>query len=201
MSKQPTSQEAWELIEELTIDKESATFLHLREVGDTAGKIAEALRKKGIEVNPDKARAFGYLHDVGRLIGPEQDHIINGYHYLKDRDFAEEYCAVSLTHSFPNHTVDCILSTPIDPVREKLVHDYLPTHQFSLEEELVCLSDLMVHTRVTTVEKRMIDVISRHGTWTGTQDCIHVVLALKDKIDQMLGYNLYDLFPEIQESL
>lgn len=194
----PTSEEAWALIEELGADYDLS---HLRGVGETAGTIARALQEKGIAVDPDKARALGFLHDLGRLIGPGEEHIVNGYLYLKEHGYDEEYCAISLTHSFPNHTVDCILSIPIDPVRERLVYDYLPTHQFSLEEDLVCLSDLMVKYQVSTVEQRMIDVISRHGTWAGTQDCIHVVLNLKAKIDQMLGYNLYDLFPEIKERL
>ena len=53
-------------------------------VGNSAGKIAEALNKKGINVDTDKAITLGYLHDIGKYNGESHGHVMRGYEYLKD---------------------------------------------------------------------------------------------------------------------
>ena len=35
-------------------------------VGDTAGRIAQALKEKGYDVDIDKTITLGYLHDIGK---------------------------------------------------------------------------------------------------------------------------------------
>ena len=68
-------------------------------VGNSAGKIAEALNKKGINVDTDKAITLGYLHDIGKYNGESHGHVMRGYEYLKDKGYDEEYRNICLTHS------------------------------------------------------------------------------------------------------
>lgn len=197
----PSSSEALALLQKLSPDPEFTSLRHCLCVGDAAATIAETLKARGYPLDVDKVRTLGYLHDVGRFVGPGNDHIINGYTFLKSQGFADEYCEISLVHSYPENDPACILSTPPDPVREKLVFDFLPQHTHTLSEKIVILCDLMCKYRVMTIDKRIVDVLSRHGTWAGTQNCILAIRKLKDEIDQMLGHNVYDLFPEIAAEL
>ena len=45
----------------------------------------------------------------------------------------------------------------------------------------------------------MIDIIIRRGAYSNTQYHIKETYKLKEYFDNLLGYNLYDLFPEIKE--
>lgn len=82
-----------------------------------------------------------------------------------------------------------------------MIIDFLPHHTYTLSEQIVVLCDLMCKYRPMTTDQRIVDVLSRHGTWEGTQACILAVRQLKADIDQLLGHNVYDLFPEIKENL
>ena len=54
---------------------------------------------------------------------------------------------------------------------------------------------------IMTVDKRLIDLIIRKGVHENTQYHIKETYKLKEYFDNLLGYNLYDLFPEIKENL
>ena len=54
---------------------------------------------------------------------------------------------------------------------------------------------------IFTVDKRLIDIIIRRGAYSNTQYHIKETYKLKDYFDNLLGYNLYNLFPEIKENL
>ena len=49
--------------------------------------------------------------------------------------------------------------------------------------------------------KRLIDIILRRGVTESTQYHIKEVYKLKEYIDSLLGYNVYDLFSEIKDNL
>lgn len=59
----------------------------------------------------------------------------------------------------------------------------------------------MCTTKKLTVEKRMIDLLLRKGIFKNTRYHIEETIKLKKYFDDLLGYNLYDLFPEIKENL
>ncbi len=52
-------------------------------VGNTAGRIAQALKEKGYDVDVDKTITLGYLYDIGKYTGESHGHEISGYNYLK----------------------------------------------------------------------------------------------------------------------
>ena len=47
----------------------------------------------------------------------------------------------------------------------------------------------------------MIDLLLRHGVYKNTHYHLIETLKLKKYFDDLLGYNLYDLFPEMKENL
>ena len=72
-----------------------------------------------------------------------------------------------------------------------------------MEEKLINLCDLMCPqgNKVFTIDKRLIDIMIRRGAYSNTQYHIKETYKLKEYFDDLLGYNLYDLFPEIKDNL
>lgn len=177
---------------------------HSLGVGFCAGKIAQALKERGHKVDPDLAAALGTIHDIGKYNNEYIDHPIRGYAYLRQRGYDAEYCNVCLTHSYLNRDLACTASTSVASEKyHALLRKFLRTHQPTLEEEIINLCDLLVPPSglAVTVDQRLVDLITRWGTWENTQ--YHVIEAqkLKARFDAMLGQNLYNLFPDIKERL
>ena len=62
-----TSEEARNLLEKDRNNvKDDRWIEHCICVGDTAGRIAQALKEKGYDVDIDKTITLGYLHDIGK---------------------------------------------------------------------------------------------------------------------------------------
>ena len=59
----------------------------------------------------------------------------------------------------------------------------------------------MCTDKVLTVDKRMIDLLLRHGVYAKTHYHIVETCKLKKYFDALLGFNLYDLFPSIKDNL
>lgn len=196
---------------------------HSQAVGDAAFTIAAALKQTGVEIDPEQVRLMGYVHDIGKLNGNFNflGHLLGGYAYLKRQNFPEPYCTVPLTHSFIKNDPYFTLSGSVfepeflpsaeyleslsdiipEPDKQLFLINYVKNHDFTLAEKIVSLCDLMCFYDLLTLEQRMINIISRHGTWQNTQKFVNAALALKTDIDAQLGHSLYDLFPELKEHL
>ena len=168
-------------------------------VGNAASIIAKALNEKGYNLNAEKAKTLGYIHDIGKMVGEFSEHVMNGYNYLKEKGYDKEYYNICLTHSYLNNDVLCTAGgIPKDiPFRTKFIRE----HEYTLEEKIINLCDLMCTSVVNTVDKRLIDIIIRRGAHSNTQYHVKETYKLKEYFDKLLGYNLYDLFPEIKENL
>ena len=59
----------------------------------------------------------------------------------------------------------------------------------------------MCTTKILTIDKRLVDIVFRKGVFSNTQYHVKETYKLKEYFDNLLGYNLYDLFPEIKENL
>lgn len=199
-----TSKEARELLElERQKAKDDRWIEHCLCVGDSAGKIAKALNEKGYNVDVDKAIALGYVHDIGKYNGKDHDHAMSGYQYLKDKGYDDDYCNICLTHSYLNNDIICTAGGIPNPNDNPFLTDFIKNHEYTLEEKIINLCDLMCPHggKVFTVDKRLIDLILRKGAYSNTQYHVKETYNLKKYFDDLLGYNLYDLFPEIKENL
>ena len=77
--KKLTSDEALELLEEAKKLNPGRWIIHSKKVGEAAARIAERLN-----LDVDKARAMGYIHDIGKRFGKKAVHTVEGYYFLKD---------------------------------------------------------------------------------------------------------------------
>lgn len=197
--------------------------VHSLAVGDAAASIAQELHARNYKIDPEQVRLMGYVHDIGKLDGNFNflGHLLGGYAHLKRLEFPDELCTAPLTHSFikndPHFTLSGSIFEPqflptteylmslsdviTEPDKEQFLIDFIIHHEFSLTEKVVSLCDLMCYTEVMTLDQRIVNIISRHGTWENTQSFINEITAIKSEIDTMLGHNIYDLFPEIKEHL
>lgn len=200
-----TSVEALELInkEQGKKDNNERWISHSTCVGNTAGVIAKALN-----LDEDYAKTLGYIHDIGKKFEYEKDgvfpHAMKGYEYIKSLGYGDEYAGICIKHSFLNNDIDCISNDrdetdKLNPNYE-FVKQYI-SKEYSIYEKIINLCDLMCTTKVLTVDKRMIDLLYRHGVYAKTHYHIKQTLKLKQYFDDLLGYNLYDLFSEIKENL
>ncbi len=199
-----TSQEARELLEIERKKTENDSWVdHCISVGDRAGVIAKALKEKGINVDVDKTITLGYLHDIGKYNGYSKGHVMRGYEYLKNKGYDLEYANICLTHSYLNNDVTCTAGGGPKKEDNLFLTDFIKNHEYTIEEKLINLCDLMCphEYKVFTIDKRLIDLIIRKGAYSNTQYHVIETYKLKKYFDDLLGYNLYDLFPEIKENL
>lgn len=203
-----TSKNALQILEDTRKDFKNQKWIdHSICVGKSAGKIAEALNKKGMDLDVDKAITLGYIHDIGKKFnehGGVFPHAINGYNYIKSLGYDEEYAGICIKHSFLNNDIDCIANDRDETDKFNLNYNFVKEYiknKYSLEEKIINLCDLMCTTKTLTVEKRMIDLLLRHSIFAKTYYHIEETMKLKEYFDNLLGYNLYDLFPEIKENL
>jgi putative nucleotidyltransferase with HDIG domain len=199
-----TSKEARELLEiERKTTKDDRWIEHSICVGDSAGRIAKALNENGYDVDIDKAITLGYLHDIGKYNGESQGHVMRGYEYLKNKGYDEEYANICLTHSYLNNDILCTAGGVPDKEKNPFLTDFIKNHEYTIEEKLINLCDLMCPqgNKVFTIDKRLIDIMIRRGAYSNTQYHIKETYKLKQYFDNLLEYNLYDLFPEIKENL
>lgn len=188
-----TSKKALEMLEEARGKTMHDGWIdHSICVGRAAGVIAKALN-----LDEEKAKTLGYIHDIGKLINFRK-HVMKGYNYLKELGYDDEYCNICLTHSYLNNDINCTQGEPTDiPFRT----NFIKNHEYTIYEKIINLCDLMCMHDVVTMEKRLIDIISRREPHKNVFYHINEALKLKKYFDELLGHSVYDLFPEIKEGL
>jgi putative nucleotidyltransferase with HDIG domain len=167
---------------------------HCKAVGDTAAVIAKGI---GLE-DPEYARALGYVHDIGKCVDPTTPikHDIDGFYYLQEKGIDEQDAFICLTHSFINGDYTCQAGGI--PEKHPLRCEVLQAHEYNMYEHIINLCDLMCLFNTMTVEKRLIDLLTRKGIHENTHYHLMETLKLKKKIEDLLGHDLYDLFPDIE---
>ncbi len=199
-----TANQALQLIENFRGKNENDRWIdHCVSVGNTAGKIAGALKDKSYNIDVDKTIALGYVHDIGKYTDKTHKHDIKGYEYLIGKGYDEDYCNICLTHSYLNNDITCTAGGVPDITENPFLTNFVKNHEYTIEEKIINLCDLMCPPggKVFTVDKRLIDLILRREAHSNTQYHVKETYKLKEFFDNLLGYNLYDLFPEIKENL
>lgn len=160
-------------------------------VGNTAAIIA-----KELNLNPEYARALGYVHDIGKYINKTnyEWHDIDGYNYLISLGIDKEDAMICLTHSYINGDYTCTAGGI--PQNHKLRND-LKEYEYNYYQKIINLCDLMCTTQTMSMEKRLIDLLLRKGIHENTKYHIESSQKLKAEFDALLGFDLYLLFPEI----
>ena len=193
-----TSSQALDLLEQAKGKaKDDYWIEHSICVGNTAGVIANALN-----LDEEFVKTLGYIHDIGKTFGYGGGvipHGIKGYEYILELGYDEEYANICLTHSYLNNDINCVAGgiPNANAYKYNFKKDFIQKHKYTICEKIVNLCDLMCKQKTMTLEKRLIDLIVRHGVHENTVYHIKEAQKLKNEFDEMLGYNIYDLFPEI----
>ncbi len=199
-----TSSKALQMLESERDEKKNNHWIdHSINVGNSAGRIAKALN-----LDADYATALGYIHDIGKKFKYLNDgvfsHAMEGYKYIKSLGYDEEYAGICIKHSFLNNDIDCLANNADETDKNNPNYEFVKEYikdEYSIYEKIINLCDLMCSTRILPVNRRMIDLISRHGVYDKTFYHINETFKLKEFFDDLLGYNLYELFPEIKDSI
>lgn len=199
MSKVLTSNKALELLNEANKLNPGEWYDHSLIVGYVSSKIAEALN-----LDSDKAKAFGYIHDIGRRVGRcGLKHIYQGYKYLDNLEYTDA-ARICLTHSFFEEKIEDVIGTwDISREEKAFVENYITNIKFDIYDKIVQLADsISLPTGITTLERRMTDVFFRYGFNDKTEYNFKIRLELQNEIEEMLGYPIYRLFiKEVTEEL
>ncbi|MEG1705606.1 MAG: HD domain-containing protein, partial [Clostridia bacterium] len=156
-------------------------------VGNSAAIIAEKLN-----LDSEYAKTLGYIHDIGKSVGEFKYHVMNGYNYLKQLGYSEDYYNICLTHSYLNNDIYCTAGgIPSDILFRT---EFIKNHEYTIYEKIINICDLMCTNKNLTVDKRLIDIIIRRGAYENTQYHVKETYKLKKYFDDLLGYDLYNLF-------
>ena len=195
-----TDKEALDLLLQDIKDKKDLTkpenkwILHSIYVGLAARRIAHELN-----LNESFALTIGYLHDIGRRIN-HFNHPIEGYFYLKKLGY-DDIARYSLTHSFLNNDITKTVGTgPKDKESYAFINNYLQTINKDVFDNIVHLCDLMcLETGFTTIEKRILDVMTRKGVSENSYSHYMDLMDFKNWLEITMKKDLYSLFPEIKK--
>ena len=144
----------------------------------------------------DKAIALGYIHDIGKRTGDFKNHVMNGYNYLKELGYDDEYCHICLTHSYLNNDYMCTAGGIPDDIPFRT--DFIKNHNYTIYEKIINLCDLMCTSKRMILEQRIIEIMLRRGCHDNTVYHITEAKKLKQEIDEMLGCSVYSLFDDIE---
>ena len=189
-----TAEKALQMLEEYRNKTKDTNWIdHSICVGNSAGKIAEKL---GLDV--EKAKTLGYIHDIGKGIGEFLEHPQNGYQYINEQGYDDEYANVCLTHSFLNNDYMCTIGWM--PEENADLSNFVQTHEYTIYEKIINLCDMICTNVNVTLEKRLIDIMIRRGIFENTIYFVKEIQKLKKAFDNMLGFNVYTLFPDILDN-
>lgn len=176
------SDEALNLLENFRNKAEDSHWIdHSICVGNAASKIANKLN-----LDIEKAKTLGYIHDIGKGVGDFHDHVMNGYKYIKDLGYDDEYANICLTHSYLNNDIMCTAGGIPRDISFRT--NFIKNHKYTIYEKIINLCDLMCSDVVMTVDKRLIDLMLRKGVYSNTQYHIKETYKLKKYIDNKLGF-------------
>lgn len=189
----PSPQQAEAYLREAEARNPGLWVAHSQTAGRAARAIAAACGMDG-----DVAYSLGLLHDIGRREGVSSlRHVYDGWRFMQAEGWplAARIC---LSHSFPTPRLDWYFGK----------NDLSAAQQAELEvglaglvqddwDALVQLCDgICLSEGVCVMEKRLMDVVLRHGMIDNAVEKWKAYLALRDRFSAKMGHNLYDLFPE-----
>ncbi len=173
---------------------ENRWILHSIYVGLAVRRIAHELN-----LDEDYALTIGYLHDIGRIIN-HNNHPIEGYLYLDNLGYPD-IARYSITHSFINNVIfNTAGGGPKDKESFNFINNYLNSIELNIYDNIIQLCDLFcLESGFTTFEKRILDISTRKGIYDNSSEHFKNIMNLKNKIETMMGKEIYSLFKEIRK--
>ena len=85
--------------------------------------------------------------------------------------YDEKYANVCLTHSYLNNDINCVAGgiPNVNSKKYEFKKEFMESHKYTIYEKIINLCDLICKQNEMTIEKRLIDLISRYGSYENTQ--------------------------------
>jgi len=169
--------------------------LHNRVAGDCAFAIAS--RCPGL--NPEAARILGLLHDIGRRFGTaDLRHVYLGHRFMMELGFADS-ARICLSHSFPVKDLRAYIgNNDCTDDETTFMHLEIEKMAFNEYDTLIQLCDaISLPEGPCTVEKRLVDVVLRHGFNDLTVEKWKAFLELKKHFENRMQCGLYEPFDNL----
>lgn len=161
-------------------------------VGEAAGLIAENIDN----IDADKARSFGYLHDIGRSMGEMQiRHIFCGYYLLNEKGY-KDAARICLTHSFPIKEITTVTGVwDCGDDEYEFLQNYLENTNYDIYDKLIQLCDnIGAAEGIVILEKRLVDIVRRYGIdYENLLNRWERLFKLKKEFENLMGRSLEDV--------
>lgn len=158
--------------------------------------VAETIARHTKDLDPDKAYAYGLLHDIGRYPGKVGlNHVIIGHKLLLEEGLPDA-ARIALTHTFYEGQDWEVFweERGLTDEEKQFIVDYLENHPFDDYDRLIQLADNMATVeKITTVDKRFADVLTRHS-FDHPEDNLKALHSLKTYFDKKTDTDTYSLF-------
>ncbi|PEC91247.1 phosphohydrolase [Bacillus cereus] len=182
-------------------------FEHSLHVAHATENIIIELIKKGYKLDADIAYNAALLHDIGRYKGFTKSviHSYDGYMYMNDLGYTGN-AVICVTHSFPckNEHIDIAAEWSLVPdhMRSRLVEILNEHCNYDLYNKVITLCDALADADgFTTLERRLISVVLRHGTTSHTSLHWKGFYAIKKELEALIGKSIYTVLPDVEKSI
>ncbi len=163
---------------------------------------AEAIAAAHPELDPEIAFSLGCIHDIGRRVGvTDMRHLLDGYHFMLAEGYAHA-ARICVTHSLPLLNVDAVAGNwDCNEHEMAWLRQYVAALVFADYDKLLQLCDaIALPSGFALIEKRLLDVLMRHGVDGYSMARCRQYLHLKTEFDQAIGGSIYRLLPGIVEN-
>lgn len=185
-----TAKEALCYLREAKKMNDKPWVLHSYYAGLAAGRIA---RVTGM--NEDAARAYGFLHDIGRRFGEMHNrHMLEGYRYMMQEKH-EDVARICILHSFPRQDIESVHGIwDMTTEEREFIHQFINHSVYSDMDKLLQLVDfLATPSGIVVLEVRMVDVVLRHGHDENTFPLWRQLFALWSYFEKKANASLYEV--------
>jgi len=163
-------------------------------------RAAEAIARE-CGMDADNAWVMGAMHDIGRYEGvTAMRHIFAGYELMLEKG-EPEIARICLTHSFPYPDIDSYMGKhDVSEADLSMLKAVLETPMDDYDRLIQLCDALSWGSGVCLMEKRLIDVLRRHGTAPLMQQKINATMEIFEYFQARIGKSIYSLFPEAIEN-
>lgn len=194
----PKLNEAEIFLEEAGILNPGPWTSHSKYVAESARLIAAETK----DLNSEAAYILGLLHDIGRREGiTDMHHLISGYNFLKEKGF-EGAARICITHPFLVKEIECYSGKwDCSDLEIEFIKDYLKNIEFNDYDKLIQFCDaIALPSGFCLVEKRMVDVVLRHGINDLIIDKWKTTLNIKQYFENKIEKSIYSILPGVIEN-
>ena len=162
-----------------------------------AARAAETIAAR-CGMDADRAWVLGALHDIGRYEGVfDMHHTVAGYRLLMEKGDPGA-ARICMTHSFPDGNPDSYLGErDVSDGEMALIRDFIARCEMDEYDRLIQLCDALCTAEgVVLIEKRLVNVVIRHGVRASIPEKWRATLAIRDEFQRRIGGSVYALFDD-----